>query len=333
MSMNKPGLQMARLFPVAVILAMASAVPAAAAEPEEDLPVQLVDSLHSAFGEHHARAVHAKGIVLTGTFMPDPAARTLSKASVFAKPTPVTVRFSDFTGIPTIPDNIGDSSPRGLAIKFGPVDDAAMDIVTHGFNGFPVKTATEFGELMRAIGASGSTAPKPTALDKFLGAHPIAVAFLTHQSPPPESYAAQPYFGVNAFTFTNAKGQTTPVRYRFIPVAGAHFLDAATAKAKGPDYLKAEIAERVSAAPIRFGWYAQIGEAGDKLDDPSIAWPETRRLVKLGTISITKASTDQAGDDKRLIFLPGNVPDGISPADPMVNIRTAAYPVSFSQRQ
>ena len=321
----------AALLPLTAMLAAAS--PAAAAPADDNLPVQLVDSLHSAFGEHHARAVHAKGIVLTGTFTPDPAARTLSKAAVFARPTPVTVRFSDFTGIPTIPDNIGDASPRGIAIKFGPADDAVMDIVSHGFNGFPVKTAEEFGDLMRAIGASGPAAPKPTALDKFLGAHPVAVAFLTHQSPPPESYATQPYFGVNAFSFTNAKGHTTAVRYRFVPAAGDHFLDAGAAKAMGPDYLKAEIAKRIAAGPVRFDWYAQIAEAGDKRDDPSIAWPETRRLVKLGTIAITKLSTDQAGDDKRLMFLPGNVPDGIAPADPMIAIRTAAYPVSFSQRQ
>ena len=321
----------AALLPLTAMLAAAS--PAAAAPADDNLPVQLVDSLHSAFGEHHARAVHAKGIVLTGTFTPEPAARALSKAAVFARPTPVTVRFSDFTGIPTIPDNIGDASPRGIAIKFGPADDAVMDIVSHGFNGFPVKTAEEFGDLMRAIGASGPAAPKPTALDKFLGAHPVAVAFLTHQSPPPESYATQPYFGVNAFSFTNAKGQTTAVRYRFVPATGEHFLDAGAAKAKGPDYLKAEIAKRIAAGPVRFDWYAQIAEAGDKRDDPSIAWPETRRLVKLGTIAITRLSTDQAGDDKRLMFLPGNVPDGIAPADPMIAIRTAAYPVSFSQRQ
>jgi catalase len=313
-------------------LAFASlAAPAAAID--DDLPAKLVADMHGAFGEHHARAVHAKGIVLTGTFTPTAAARALSTTAVFAKPLPITVRFSDFTGIPTIPDNIGDASPRGLAIKFGPADDAVMDIVTHGFNGFPVKTAAEFGQLMRAIGASGPKAAKPTALDGFLAAHPAAKTFLTSQSPPPESYATQLYFGVNAFAFTDASGKATAVRYRFVPAAGSHFLDAASAKAKGPDYLKAEIATRVATAPVRFDWYAQIAQAGDKRDDPSIAWPETRRLVKLGTITVTAMSKDQPGDDKSLIFLPGNVPAGIAPADPMIAIRTAAYPVSFSQRQ
>ena len=311
-------------------LALGTAVPAAA---QDNLPAELVQDLHGVFGNNHVRAVHAKGVVLTGRFMPSAEARRLSKAALFAKPTPVIVRFSDFTGIPTIPDNIGDASPRGLAIKFGTVDDASLDIVSHGFNGFPVRTAAEFGQLFKAIAASGPSAEKPTALDGFFATHPRAKTFLTTQSPPPESYATQPYFGVNAFTFTDARGRTTAVRYRFVPRAGTHFLELAAAKAKEPNYLRAEIADRVRAAPIQFDWYAQIAESTDKLDDPSIAWPETRRAVLLGTITIDRLAADQPGLDKALIFLPGNVPAGISPADPMVEVRTAAYPVSFAERQ
>ncbi len=311
-------------------LTLAAALPAAA---QDNLPADLVHDLHGAFGEHHARAVHAKGIVLTGSFVPSPGARTLSKAPLFLKPTPVIVRFSDFTGIPTIPDNIGDASPRGLAIKFGTVDDAQLDIVSHGFNGFPVKTAAEFGELFRAIAASGPTAAKPTKLDAFLGSHPRAKTFLTTQSPPPVSYATQPYFGVSTFTFTDARGHATAVRYRFVPQAGSHFLDAAAQKAQGPNYLSKEIAARAKAGPIRFDWYAQIAGAGDKLDDPSIAWPDTRKLVKLGTLTITRLGANQAALDKALMFLPNNVPDGIAVADPMIDVRSAAYPVSFSERQ
>src|SRR3954470_16380139 len=68
-------------------------------------PQDLVDALHTAFGEHHARAVHAKGILLTGSFEPDPKARSLTKASAFAGgKLPSVLRFSDFTGIPDIPD-------------------------------------------------------------------------------------------------------------------------------------------------------------------------------------------------------------------------------------
>ena len=95
-----------------------------------------------------------------------------------------------------------------------------MDIVTHSFNGFPTANADEFAELLRAIGASGPEAPKPTALDTFLGTHPVAKTFLTTQKPAPVSYATVPYFGVNAFSFTNAAGHRSNVRYRFVPLVG-----------------------------------------------------------------------------------------------------------------
>ncbi len=303
------------------------------ARAQDALPGQLVAALHSAFGEHHARAVHAKGIILFGHFTPAATARTLSRAALFVRPTPIVARFSDFTGLPAIPDNDPNASPRGFAIKFGTFDSATMDIVAHGFNGFPVRTAAEFGELFRAVGASGAGAAKPTALDRFLGAHLAAAKFLTSQKPPPASYATNPYSGVNAFTFTDAAGHSTAVRYRFVPLAGEHFLDAPTAKARGPNYLRTEIVKRVAAGPVRFDWYAQVAAAGDKLDDPSTAWPESRRLVKLGTITIERVSRDQVGDDKQLLFLPGNLPAGIAAADPMIGIRTGAYPISFGERQ
>jgi len=33
------------------------------------------------------------------------------------------------------------------------------------------------------------------------------------------------------------------------------------------------------------------------------------------------------------VFMPSNVPEGIDVADPMVDFRTAAYAVSFGERQ
>ncbi|MGO4843622.1 catalase, partial [Rhizobiaceae sp. 2RAB30] len=71
----------------------------------------------------------------------------------------------------------------------------------------------------------------------------------------------------------------------------------------------------------------------DKADDPSTPWPEDRQLVKLGALTITGMAADQEGLDKSLLFLPNNVPDGIEVADPMIDVRSAAYPISFGERQ
>jgi catalase len=324
-----------RVAPVFVAITVsAAALISATALAAQDSPAEMVDALRTAFGVHHARAVHAKGVILEGSFTPSAEAANRSKASLFVGPTvPVTVRFSDFTGIPDIPDMVGDANPRGFAVKFRPVDGSTMDIVTHGFNGFPTATADEFGQLLRAIGASGPDAAKPTALDQFLGSHPIAKKFLTTQKPAPVSYGTLSYFGVNAFKFTNAQNTPIFVRYRFVPKAGEQFLDATVLKAKGPNYLAEEIAERVAKTVIVFDWYAQISGAGDAIADPSVAWPENRTLVKLGTISIKQMASDQAAVDKSTLFLPGNLPAGIEAADPMIAIRNAAYPLSFGARQ
>ena len=49
---------------------------------------QLVDDFHAAFGKHRARANHAKGVILEGSFVPTDDASALSKAAVFAGPPP-----------------------------------------------------------------------------------------------------------------------------------------------------------------------------------------------------------------------------------------------------
>jgi catalase len=323
------------------VLAIATASAAAAVLPVTpalavtaiETPASMVGALHSAFGEHHARAVHAKGTILEGNFTPAPQARELSRAPVFASGTlPVTIRFSDFTGIPDIPDTIGEANPRGFAVKFH-LPSGELDLVTHSFNGFPTRTSDEFAQLLRAVGHSGADAPKPNELDRFLEGHPIAKTFLTTQKPPPVSYGTLTYFGVNAFTFVDAKQQRRAVRYRFVPAAGEQVLDAAALKLRGPNYLQEEIGVRVAAAPVVFDWFAQMGEAADLSDDPSVAWPESRKLVKLGTVTITRLEAERVKADKALLFLPGRLPVGIEIADPMIAVRNAAYPISFGERQ
>ena len=318
---------------VALAIGSAAMSPAGAAEPAHETPASMVSALHAAFGEHHARAVHAKGIILDGTFTPAPEARTIARAALFSEgPIPITVRFSDFTGLPDIPDNIPDANPRGLAVKFRMVAGRETDIVTHSFNGFPVANADEFAMFLRAIGASGPGAARPTLIESFLASHPIAKTFVTTQKPPPVSYATAAYFGVNSFAMLDASGKKRFVRFRFVPTDGEQYLDAPTLASKGPNYLREEIAARVAKAPAKFEWFAQIADSGDAIENPSIAWPESRTLIHLGTLRIEAVETNPNAD-KELLFLPARLCEGIETADPMLTIRQGAYPISFGERQ
>jgi catalase len=297
-------------------------------------PVEHVDALNKLFGpQHQSRAIHAKGMVLTGTFTPSPTAASVSKAAHFQQTVvPITVRFSNFAGIPDIADNHPLANPRGLAIRFKLPDGSDTDIVAHSFNGFPTPTANDFHDLIVALGTSGADAPKPTPLETYLAAHPVAKTFLTQQKTAPVSFGTLPYYGVNAFKFVDAQGHVTYGRYQFLPAAGEHLLKTADAAKVAPDYLSAEMRQRIKQAPVKFKMVLQVAEPGDKLDDPSIAWPDTRRIVELGTLAISQAAVD-ANADKPLLFQPNALTAGIEVQDPMVNIRAAAYAVSFGRRQ
>jgi catalase len=305
-----------------------------AQEGQKSSPADLVKALHSAFGNHHARAVHSKGIILEGFFTPSKEAASLTKAVHLQDATSqVVVRFSDFTGIPDIPDTNPLSHPRGMSIKFKLPNDASTDLVTHSFNGFPAATSDQFRELLLAVATSGPDAPKPTALDKFLETHPVARTFLTTQKPASVSYATLSYFGVNAFEFTNQEGKTCLIRYQIIPEAGEEFLSKEQLANAAPDYLQKEIVGRVAKGPLKFKMQAQIAREGDDPKNPSVAWPDNRRVVALGTITIDKLASNTVVEDKALAFIPNNLPAGITPADPMIDFRSKAYPISVAERQ
>ena len=78
--------------------------------------IEVFDKVNS--GVHPGfRPAHAKGILLTGTFTPSSEAASLTRAPHLQRnSTPVTVRFSNFAGIPTVADNDPQGAgPRGFA--------------------------------------------------------------------------------------------------------------------------------------------------------------------------------------------------------------------------
>src|SRR5262245_7537367 len=84
--------------------------------------------------------------------------------------------------------------------------------------------------------------------------------------------------------------------------------------------------------PVRMKLQVQLAEPGDKIDDPSIAWPDSRKTVELGVVEIDKVDPDSDAAQRALLFLENAVPAGIETADPMIDIRSQAYAVSFARR-
>ncbi len=322
-----------QLLIILVVLGMTSVYAEETAKPVTE---QLVDTLTKLAGGPHPgyRANHAKGIVVTGEFTPAATATGISKAAhLQGKAVPVTVRFSDGTGVPTIPDADPNSFPKGMAIRFHLDNNVSTDIVVISVNGFPAATPEDFLGLLNAIAASGPDVAKPTPVDQFLESHPAALKFVTTPKLPPASFATQPFYGVNAFKFTNAEGETVHGRYRIEPVAGEKFLNNEEAATVAPDYLMTELPARLQQGAVQFRILLQIAEADDVVNDPTVVWPESRKTVDLGTLSITAVHPDGVNFEKRTMFNPLMLVDGIAPTDdPILLARPGAYAVSFGRR-
>jgi catalase len=300
------------------------------------LDKDLIQSLDDIFGVHAGfRPVHAKGILLSGTFTPSSAAATLTRAPhALRASTPVTARFSNSTGIPEIPDNDGNAGPRGFAVRFHLSDHVHTDIIGHSTDGFPTRTAEEFLEFLRALKVSGPDAPKPTPIEQFLGAHPKALEFVMAPKPFPTSFAKESFFTVNAFKFINQEGASQFGRFRIRPDGGGEYLDAAAAAAKTPNYLFDELKERVTKGPVKLHVVVQLAAAGDVVDDATIHWPDERVQLEFGTVLLTQIVADNANEQRTIIFDPIPRVDGIdASADPLLNVRADVYLTSGRRRR
>jgi catalase len=299
--------------------------------PSDEKIVQLADDLliqmEKIFGPHPGfRAVHAKGMMLSGTFTPSPEAGSFTRAPhATRRSTPVTLRFSNGTGLPQIPDNVSDSNPRGLAIRFHLGDHVHTDIVSHSTDGFAVRTGQEFLDFLRAAAGGDPSA--------FLASHPAAQAFVQIPKPSPASFATEAYFGVTAFRFINQEERAHYGRYRFVPQSGIAHLDDAAVKAKGDNYLFDELTRRIAAAPIRFDLQVQVANDNDTVDDATIHWPADRPVVKFGVIELTAQAPDDE-EHRRMIFDPIPRVDGIEASDdPLLELRAAIYLLSGRRRR
>jgi catalase len=282
------------------------------------------------------RPAHAKGILLNGTFTPSAEASWLTRAPhIQRSSTPVSVRFSNFAGIPTVPDNDPQgASPRGCAIRFNLAEHVHTDIVAHSVDTFPARTAEDFLGFANALIATDPAGPHPNAIEQFLGSHPAALAFVQAPKPIPVSFAAESFFAVSAFKFTNANGVSHYGRYRILPVAGNLYLTDAEAAAQGPDFLFDEIKTRVAKEPARFRIFVQLAEEGDITDDATVRWPESRSLLPFGEISLTEIAPDNAAAQQQIIFDPFPRVDGIeASADPLFEPRANVYLLSGRRRR
>jgi catalase len=309
---------------------------------DETLYNELLDALYETSGQHNGyRVTHAKGVFAHGIFTASEYARGLSRAiHLQGQPIPVVLRFSNFSGIPSTPDNDPMANPRGLGVRFMASDTVFTDIVAHSFDGFPVGTPKAFLGFLRGISASLAEPPDTEPLMLFLANHPQARNYLEALKPAPTSYVAERYFGVNAFRFINAHGNDTFGRYRIDPIMVEPHLDDKQVALRPPDFLAQELAHRLQRSPARMRLMLQLPASGDFLHDGSVSWPNSganaRQEIELGIITIRSTHFDDESPchPRNLALNPGNLIDGIGlSSDPMIMARQRIYDLALKRRQ
>jgi catalase len=217
-----------------------------------------------------------------------------------------------------------------MALHFDIGNGSTTDLVMISAPVFNARDPDQFLALLKTvetkdkdkIAAFFKANPNTTRQAEWLNARPV-----------PASFATVNYWGIHAFTFTNAEGKKQIFKYKALPVGGEAGLSDAEAKAKDPDFYRPELKERLAKGPAKFTLTAILGEPGDPLDDPTAFWTEDKRKsVTLGTLSITGLEDDKTCDAG--IFDPTNVVDGIEGPenDKIFAIRSPAYGVSFARR-
>lgn len=307
-----------------------SAAPSSAKDPEA-----AVDALNAVFGKTGARASHAKGQCVKGTFTPTTAAQALTKSGSFAKEVPVLARFSMGGGNPKIADGTKAAS-RGFAFKLDPDGKATSEFA---FVSAPVnfiKNIDQFEGFLKARIPGADGKPDADKIKAFGDANPETKrqgAWLASK-PVPASYAGVNYWGIHAYTATNAAAKAQVFKFKLVPAAGEVGLTDDEAKAKPADFLVAELTERLAKGPAKFDLQAIMGVAGDATNDVTAQWTdeEKRTPVSLGTLSLAAIEPNATCDAG--VFDPTNLADGLAPAkdDPVFATRSPAYAISLTRR-
>jgi catalase len=318
---------------IAVVIGVSAAAFAYTAgwfSPERLTPDRVVDAFEPPSGPPLGhRRNHAKGICFTGTFESNGAGSALSKAAVFARGQyPVLGRFNLATPNPNAAD--ATVRVRGIGLQISTPDGQVWRSAMIDPPFFPVSTPQVFYALLVATGSKD-----PDAMKTVVTAHPEIAAFgaWAKSAPWTGSYAEERFNSLNSFVFTDSSGAAKTVRWSILPAAQPVPVPPDELAKRGPDFLEQEITERVHAGPQHWTMVVTVANPDDPTSDPSKAWPEDRRTVEVGTLTVQQIEAERDGPCRDINFDPTVLPDGMGTSDdPFPAARSSAYAKSYDRR-
>jgi catalase len=151
----------------------------------------------------------------------------------------------------------------------------------------------------------GADKPDPAAIEAFSKANPETTrqAAWVKEHALPAGYAGTTYFGIHAFTLTNAAGEKKLVKLKAIPSDGEKGLSDDEAKAKGTDFYEADFKEHLAKGPAKFEFVA-VPRQGERPDKRSHAAMGRRGREAYRTARHHRDRRDRAQRDMRCDHLP-----------------------------
>jgi catalase len=298
--------------------------------PERRTPEMLLAALRPPSGDPLGhRRNHVRGVCFTGTFEANGAGVAVSRAQVFAAGQyPVVGRFSLASSDPDASD--ATTRVRAMAIRVSPPNgqEWRSGMISAPF--FPVASVEGFHSLLVA-----SASKDPNAMRSFASAHPEIGAFgaWAGSAPWTASYAEERYNGLNAFILSDASGTDHPVRWSMLPAAQPVTVSPGDLAARGANFLEQDLRDRVAKGPLRWTLVMTLANPDDPTSDPSKAWPDDRRAVPVGTLTVQQIVAEADGPCRDVNFDPAVLPDGMRTSDdPFPAARSSVYAKSYDAR-
>ncbi len=291
------------------------------------------------------RVVYARGTAAHGYFKLYKPMTQFTRAGFLQNPeleTPVFARFSTVAGSRGSADTVRDV--RGFAVKFY-TEEGNYDLVGNNVPVFFIQDAIKFPDLIHALKPEPhndmpqATSAHDTFWD-FVSLMPESthmLMWIMSDRTLPRSYRMMEGFGVHAFRFINARGDSHFVKFHWKPKLGVHGLawdEAQKIAGKDGDFHRRDLWDAIENGDFpEWELGVQIVEEGkeDKLGfdilDPTKLIPESVVPVQLiGKMVLNRNPDNFFTETEQVAFHPGHLVPGIDFSDdPLLQGRLFSY--------
>ncbi|PIC64848.1 catalase [Sporosarcina sp. P13] len=290
---------------------------------DELFALETIDAIESAVQvDGNLRRAHAMGVAFDAIFKPTEAAIPWTTAAHLQKQeVQAIVRFSHSS--PSVDPSKRLNPVKGMAVRFELPGGNFTNLVMVNIPIFISKTPEAFTRLIRSFDKDASSWSE--RIDSILhDTNYTAFATILKKLKPFQNFETHHYYAIHAYVLVNKEKHKQAVRFEWQPLP----INDRKVEASS---MENELIKKVEQQTVQFRLLVQLAEPGDPTDDPTKAWPNDRRKIEAGILTLTSVRADNA---ESIVFDPTVTTAGLeSSDDPILRFRSAAYEESARRRR